>query len=177
MHDTNWYVITGAPSSGKTTLIQRLAKLGYKTNEELGKKLIDEEMAQGKTLAQVNVDSTEFEEAWVERQYNIEAKLDKKEIIFFDRGILDTLAYFRFYGWPLTTNIKKWCATAHYKKVFVLELLDYNQDYFRVESAETAQKMQTLFKQIYEEAGYETILIPRGSVAERLELILTHIEK
>jgi len=173
----NWYVITGAPSSGKSTIIKELTKLGYKTTEEMGRKLIEQELAKGKTLDQVNVDSKEFEEAWVDMQQQKEAILEKSELIFFDRGVLDTLGYFRFYKWPLTDNIKKWCAAASYKKVFLLEMLDYEDDGVRVESAKTARKMQDLFRQGYEEAGYEVIIVPRDTVKNRLALILKHIDQ
>jgi predicted ATPase len=36
MSETNWYVVTGAPSSGKTTLVRELEKLGYRVVHEVG---------------------------------------------------------------------------------------------------------------------------------------------
>jgi len=171
----NWYVITGAPSAGKSTIITELAKRGYATVEEQGRLLIDQEMAKGKTLEEVNVDSPEFEVAWTKFQEAREAQVDPAELTFFDRGRLDTLAYFAYYGWPIPPEITQLCAGANYKKVFLLELLDYDKDYFRVEDAETAAAMQELFGNAYAEAGYEVVRIPRASVADRLKLILNHL--
>ncbi len=171
----NWHVITGAPSAGKSTIIDELAKLGYHTIEEMGRKLIDQEMAKGKTLDDINVDSIEFEEAWVKMQTQRESTLDNEQTIIFDRGVLDTLAYFKYYGWSITPKIKKWCQQASYGKVFLLELLEYEDDGVRIETEETAKKMQDIFRRVYEEAGYEIIFVPKDTVNNRLELIHKHI--
>jgi predicted ATPase len=172
----NWCVITGAPSAGKSTIITELAKLGYATVEEMGRKLIDQQMADGKTLEEINVDSPAFEIDWVRMQIEREAELDPRPVTFLDRGILDTLAYFNYYDWPVPEQIKSWCAQATYKKVFLLEMLEYEQDYARVEGAETAAKMQQLFGDAYEQAGFAVIHIPRASVEERLKCIVQQIE-
>lgn len=171
----NWHVITGAPSSGKSTLIKALAGRGFTIFEEMGRKIIDREMATGKTLEEVNVDSPEFEEEWVKGQYQEETRLKKTDLIFFDRGIIDTLSYFDYYGWPLTPKIKRWTDKSSYKKVFLLELLEYQKDYYRIESARTARQLQKSFKKVYQERGYEVIIIPQDTVENRLSRILASI--
>ena len=49
MSNSSWYVITGGPSTGKTTLLEELAKRGYKTIPEVARVVIDEGIAAGKT--------------------------------------------------------------------------------------------------------------------------------
>lgn len=172
---SDWHVITGAPSSGKSTIITRLQEMGYDTVEEGARVIIDRELAKGKTLEQVNVDSPDFEEAWVRLQVDLEAKLDRSKKIIFDRGILDTLAYYRYYGWTVSKQMQKWCESAKYKKVFLFELLDYEQDYARIETSDTADALQDLFHEVYKEAGYNVILIPKDTVENRLKLVVQHI--
>lgn len=172
----NWYVITGAPSSGKSTIVNKLASLGYETMNEWGRKVIDREMTNGKTLEQINVDSPEFERSWVEQQVNAEKNLIADKTTFFDRGILDTLAYFHYYKWPIPGAIKKWCDSANYnRRVFLTELMEYKKDYARIETEDTARQMQQIFIDVYEEAGYDVILIPKDTVENRLKLILDHV--
>ena len=56
MTATHWYVITGAPSSGKTTLLRELEKAGYRVIHEVARTIIESELAQGRTLKQIRSD-------------------------------------------------------------------------------------------------------------------------
>lgn len=172
----NWYVITGAPSSGKSTIINRLAELGFKIHEEVGKAYIDKELSAGKTLEEINVASPTFDITCAEIQHNSEALLNPTNLIIFDRGMLDALGYFTYYKWPIPQNLRDWCDASSYKKVFLFELLDYNKDYFRVEDVETALGLQEVFRQVYQDAGYDIITVPPDSVENRLALVLKHIK-
>ena len=42
---TNWHVITGAPCSGKSTLIDQLAARGFQTAPEAARQYFEQEMA------------------------------------------------------------------------------------------------------------------------------------
>jgi predicted ATPase len=61
MRYTNWYVITGAPSSGKTSVICDLEKLGYRVVHEVARAYLDEQLQKGKRLKQIKADSLSFE--------------------------------------------------------------------------------------------------------------------
>lgn len=52
----NWFALTGAPSSGKTTVLKELEKKGYKVYEEWARVYIDSEMQKGKTLKEIRKD-------------------------------------------------------------------------------------------------------------------------
>lgn len=172
----HWQVITGAPSSGKSTIINALAGRGYKTIEEMGKKLIDQDMAAGKKLAEINVDSPEFEERWIKLQVEAESRLDPNELIFFDRAVIDTLGYFDCYNWPLTPYIKEQTDHASYERVFLLQMLNYDKDYYRVEDEDTAKELQASFLKMYETKGYDVVIIPPDSVENRLDKILSFLK-
>ena len=47
-YETNWYVITGAPSSGKSSVIRELENLGYRVVHEVARAYIEEELKKGK---------------------------------------------------------------------------------------------------------------------------------
>jgi len=57
---TNWHVITGAPCCGKTTLINRLAGMGFQTLPEIGRAYIEREMAKGRTIDEIREDEVTF---------------------------------------------------------------------------------------------------------------------
>ena len=59
--ESKWYVITGGPSSGKTTVLKKLAELGYLTYPEAARVFIDGEMAKGKSLKEIRGDEAEFQ--------------------------------------------------------------------------------------------------------------------
>jgi hypothetical protein len=50
---TNWHVTTGAPSSGKTSLIDQLANKGFRTVPETARVHIEKEMARGRTIDEI----------------------------------------------------------------------------------------------------------------------------
>lgn len=58
---TNWYVITGGPSSGKTTTVNLLSKRGYKTTIEHARHYLDTQRADGKTVKEARDNQTEFQ--------------------------------------------------------------------------------------------------------------------
>ena len=50
---TSWHVITGAPGSGKTTLIDQLADNGFQTVPEMARQYFEKEMARGRTIDEI----------------------------------------------------------------------------------------------------------------------------
>ena len=50
---TNWNVITGGPCTGKTTVVDLLAKRGYKTTIEHARHYIDTQKIKGKTIEEI----------------------------------------------------------------------------------------------------------------------------
>ena len=69
---TNWWVITGGPSTGKSTLIERLSRRGYQVTQEAARQIIDEEMAKGRSLEQIRRDEWEFQERVSRRKEEVE---------------------------------------------------------------------------------------------------------
>jgi len=171
--NSKWYVITGSPSSGKTTLINSLAKLGYQTVPEAARVLIDEETKKGKTLEEIRKNEIEFQKKVLEIKIETEKKLDKSKITFFDRGIPDTIAYFQLYDFD-AEDVIKLCKKLQYRKIFLLEKLPFEKDYARIEDDEKAHKLQILLRNAYADLGYEIIDVPAISVEKRLEMILSN---
>ncbi|MBX6334856.1 ATP-binding protein [Candidatus Saccharibacteria bacterium] len=179
MNQTNWYVITGGPGTGKTRLITMLADLGYGTVPEAARTIIDEGLARGETLEQIRGDETAWQHKILRRILDTETALDPKALLFFDRGAHDGLAFLKLKGimpdsyWQeLIDHPRK----PYYKMVFLLEPLPaFEHDYARTENAEITRQLTELTAEVYAEFGMEPIRIPYLPPEERLKLILSHV--
>jgi predicted ATPase len=80
--DTNWYVITGAPSSGKTSVIRELEGLGYRVVHEVARAYTEEELKKGRKLDEIKADALTFEQHILDRKIGIETSLPKDAVIF-----------------------------------------------------------------------------------------------
>ena len=171
MTATNWCVITGAPSSGKTTLVLALEKAGYPVVHEVARALIQFEMAQGRTLEQIRSDVKSFENRILKAKVAVEAKLLKDELIFFDRGIPDSIAYFEIAGLDPLPAIAK-SPSNHYRKIFLLDPLFFKKDRVRIEGKETAVTLGRALEKSYKKLGYKVNRIAVMPTQERLRAVL-----
>ncbi len=175
----NWYVITGGPSTGKTTLLNLLSKKGYMTVPEAARLLIDREMAKGKTLEQIRADEAAFQEEIARMKQVIEAELSTNtQTVFLDRGMQDTLAYLRHYDFEVKDWVHDALKAATYNKVFLLDPLPlYEKDYARSEDEAFVQQIDDLLYEAYVLFGMEPVRVPALSPSERINFILKHIDQ
>ncbi len=171
----NWFVITGAPSSGKTTVIKLLEQKGYDVVYELARIYIDEEMAKGKTIQEIRANELLFQEKILKFKIAYEKKLAKEKIIFFDRGIPDSDAYYQLQGFGEDKFLKKALAASSYKKVFLFEMIGYEKDYARVESKEQQEQLQKLLKESYEKLNISVIAVPKMPISDRFNFVLNNL--
>ncbi len=86
-----WFIITGAPSTGKTTLLDVLKQRGYRVIYELARQYIDDQIQNhGKTLEDIRGDHLKeqrFQDEVLQLKITTEKKLPREEIVFFERGI------------------------------------------------------------------------------------------
>ena len=176
MSQTNWYVITGAPSSGKTTLVQEIEKLGYRVIHEVARGYIETQMKQGRTLEEIRADKRSFENFVLHAKIAIEAELPKDHVIIFDRAIPDSIAYFEVAGLDAGEAVEK-SPRNRYKKVFLLDRLPYQVDHARIEDNQIAIRLDQSLEQSYRMLGYEVMRINAMPVKERVKIILQEIKK
>ena len=104
----------------------------------------------------------------------LEMRLPKDKTIFLDRGIPDTIAYYKLYGFD-TQEILKTFKGKRYKKIFFLEPVKFEKDYARTEDEIAAIKLGDLIKEAYINLGYAVINVPIMSVDERVKFILSNL--
>ena len=171
MRPTRWTVITGAPCSGKTTVIQRLEQMGYRVVHEVARSIIDLEMARGLTLEQIRSDPDRFERGILERKLAIESDLPEDEEIFFDRGMPDSIAYFRIEGLdPAAPTAAS--RIRRYRQIWFFHRLACETDSVRTEDDAVARRIETLLADAYRALDYRIIPSRVCPVDERVDRIL-----
>ena len=174
-HANNWYVITGGPSSSKTTTVNMLSERGYKTTIEHARHYIDTMHQGGRTVEEIRSNQMEFQAGVLEMQIEQEAILSADEIIFLDRAIPDALAYYRFLNLAVDERLSKALETASYKKIFILSLLPFVKDYARTEDEDAQKKIHSLLVDVYTSLPSPVIHVPALSPEDRVSFIINNL--
>lgn len=171
----NWYVLTGAPSSGKTTIIKLLEKKRYKVLYEIARIYIDKELKKGKTIQQIRNNEAAFQKNILDQKVYFESRLNPKEITFLDRAIPDSIAYYKLVGVPRDKYLDDIIKKTFYKKIFLFDKLGFEKDYARTESQEEIEKLERLLEEAYRKLSFPVIKVPKMSVGKRLRFILDNL--
>ena len=172
MQRTNWYVITGAPCSGKTAVICKLEQLGYQVVHEVARTYIDKELKKGKSIARIKADVLLFQRHILNKKIEIEKSLSKDATVFLDRAVPDSIGYFILEGLNPDEPIKK-SKQFLYKKVFFFERLKFEKDRVRSEDDHIADRLDHFLKESYKMLGYKIIIVPVLTIEDRVDYILT----
>jgi len=172
-YETNWCIITGAPSSGKTSVIEELAKRGYPIQTEVARELIEECIRHGLTLQEVRSEGhvKELQQKILRFKAGREMAMDVEKIIFCDRGTPDSIVYFRLAGLDVEEAVKA-SRVYHYRAVFMLDRLPVVKDGVRVESDSQAEDIGRMIEEAYQGLGYELTRVPVMPIGARADFIL-----
>lgn len=177
-------VISGCSSGGKSTLLAKLNAQGYTVIPEAGRVLVKEQL-------QTNGDITPWQnpvmfcEELIRRsiaayqQAELLIASAKDHLIFFDRSFLDGISYYQ----TLLEDDKKYDHfiddLRFYPTVFMAppwrEI--FIQDEERRHSFEDAASEYNRLLKSYTEFGYQVVEIPKKSVEERTQFLLTSVSK
>ena len=95
---TNWHVMAGALSCGKTTLTDWLADQGFRTVPEGARLYLERERARGRTTEEIHKNLAALQHGIVDMQLRIEGELRATDVAFLDRAVPDCLAWWRVFG-------------------------------------------------------------------------------
>lgn len=169
----NYYVLTGTPGTGKTTLIEAFRKMGLVCADEPARSILKEQLAvDGPALPSKS--PAAFVQAMLRRQVETFSGLNSTtQTVLFDRGIPDLIAYavrfginpseFELAGYEYRYNSKVFILPP-WKGIFV-------NDDLRKLSFEEALKFHDALVNAYEKLGYELVTVPLFSVQERMDFI------
>ena len=173
-----FYVITGGPGSGKTSLLEALRSRGYDSTIEAGRAIIQDQVAiDGRALP--GRDPLHFAELMLSmdmRSYRLAEQI--VGTVFFDRGIPDVLAYLSLTHIPVPEHMHNAARVFPYNHaVFIAppwrEI--FHQDEERKQDFEESIRTYDALVETYKSNNYELVEIPRSSIRERVRFVLRKV--
>lgn len=169
----NWHVITGAPCSGKTAVIERLKQMGYRVVPEAARAYIDSQLRRGARLDAIKANPLAFERRILLKKWAIEDTLPRRQEIFLDRALPDSIAYYRIEGLDPREPIRL-SRRIRYRSIFLFDKLPFEKDAVRTEDRQLADRIETLLEACYSNLGYTTIRVPVMPIDQRADFVLRH---
>ena len=169
-------VLTGGPSSGKTSLLNHIEHPSIHCFEEVSRQIISK--AQAKGVTQPFLDNPlGFSETLFEHRLRDYFEGKKNKIHVYDRGIHDVVAYLHAIGDDAPCSMLDDCNKYSYDKVFMFPPWQaiFTQDAERIEIFEEAVNFHKVLVETYTHFGMQCIEVPKLSIEERLHFITDHI--
>ena len=171
------YIITGAPGTGKTAIINALMQKGYSCAEEISREIIAEQLSVGgDILPWKNQIAFENHIAYLRKEQYL--KSSGNENYFFDRSSIDCIAYLKANKLEITPEITEITKQSIFnKQVFITPIWEeiYINDGERMEDIKAANNIEKSLIEIYKSLGYTLVKVPKLSVSERVNFILSKI--
>lgn len=172
---TRWVVITGPPSSGKTTLLTLLADKSYTTSADSTRQLIADVVAGGRDAEEFRF-ADDFQPKVLEAMLAAEQRLDPHEVAFLEYGLPCNIAFHRTEALELTPGLAEAAKAHRYSAVFILEPVGWESDAERVEDEDYQSAVHAHMFDVYRELGYEPIAVAALSSEERLAFVEATLE-
>jgi predicted ATPase len=167
----NFFVFTGGPGVGKTTLIRHLQAQGELVVEESARAVIREQAASGGPGVPW-IDAKVYCDLTTRRDIAIfDGMAGETRRAFFDRGIFDS---YRANGVEPAAELVEAIRTRRYnRRVFVFppwrEI--YETDAERKQDWAEAERTSDKILSVLQETDYEPVVVPRTGLAERADFV------
>ncbi len=182
---TKKIVITGAPGTGKTVVVDALENKGYYCYPEIIREMTAAEKkgTTNKTIATNPLvfvdDPLQFNHKLLEGRiaHFKAAKALSDSVCFFDRGIPDVLAYMDYFDQTYPPEFVQACKAHRYQQIFLLPPWEeiFASDNERMENFDQAVELHNHLFETYSKFDYAVTMLPKASIEERVALILETI--
>jgi predicted ATPase len=172
-------VLTGGPSTGKTTVIEELLNRKFVCMTEISREVTLN--ARKKGIEQLFLTKPLlFSELLLEGRINqyLEAEKKNSDVVFFDRGIPDVHAYMNYISIDYPPVYIEKSNMYKYDYIFLMPPWEeiYITDSERYENFEQALAIHNHLERTYRKLKYNVIEVPYGTVEYRADFILDVIK-
>ena len=173
------HILTGAPGSGKTAILEGLGDRVHTVGEP-AREIIAEQRAVG-GAGTTDQDPTLFVALLLERSIDKhrDASRSAAALVLFDRGVPDCVAYAAVLGVDPAEGLAAARQYRYHPRVVILEPWEqiYATDVERTMSFEQTFPFHEALVEAFEGAGYTLVPVPPGSVEERVAFVLDAITR
>lgn len=173
--ETNWHVLAGGPSCGKTTMLGLLEREGFRTVPECARMYMEGELAAGRTIDEVRRDPRLLQRRIFDLQLEVEQELEPGQAVFLDGALPGSLAWYRVFGMD-PNDILDLCFRHRYESVYVLDPLPFHTDAIRFDEDAHATFIDDWTYRDFCALGYDVVRIPVMSPEDRLDFLVKSLE-
>jgi predicted ATPase len=174
----NLFILTGAPGSGKTAILNRLGD-EFRCVDEPAREVLAEQRATGGS-GTWDQDPSLFVHLLLQRSIEKFAMARRSAgTVVFDRGIPDCVVYAVRAGTDPTPSLEAVDAYRYQSQVLFLEPWSeiYETDEERVMSFDDTTSFSEELRDVYERSGYTLVDVPRDSIADRAAFVRMSIAR
>ena len=171
-------LLIGAPSTGKTSVLNALKSLGYKCFDEISRQVTLDARDEGIEHL-FKEDPLLFSEKLLAgriRQYE-ESVASPDQWVFIDRGLPDITAYMDMVNQAFPEKFETANRSYIYDKVFWFPVWDsiHKQDNERYEDLNLANEIEKYLIKWYTMYNYTLIEVPKTSIQGRVDFIISNL--
>lgn len=170
-------VLTGAPGTGKTTVLNLLRSKDYFCMEEVSREIIKEAEQKG-TKRMFLSEPILFSQKILDKRIDqyLESSKSSEVFCFFDRGLPDVTAYLNSTQTPFDDFFELSNHKHLYDVVFVFPPWKeiYTKDNERFETYDEALKIHKEIIDEYKKTHQNIVVVPKTTPNERLEFVLKY---
>jgi predicted ATPase len=168
--ETRWVVITGPPSSGKSTLLALFAEAGERTSRDSTRRLISKVAATGRDVEEFRF-ADDFQPRVLEAMSATEARLEPSKRAFLEYALPCNIAFHRTENRSLTPGLAEAAERYRYDAVFILDPVGWQFDAERVEGEKYQSAVHQHMYDVYRELGYDPKRVPTVSPTKRYDAV------